>query len=234
MKYVVVAIATVCFVLLFPSKTQSVITPPETPKEEVKLAPELVKVCTCESGQGTGKPQHFDVKTGNVLHGKINPKDIGMCQINEKWNGEKATRLGWDIYTLEGNIKMANYLYKTQGLAPSGDGEIGVEETGVCHEAKQIGPKTPDEREAGRANRPYERPHSPSAVRIHEARVRVDTSGHPPPHSQLGRSGRPIPETEQLEGVSIIEGKTTVPRSYSDLAARLSNVRNLHQARVSR
>jgi hypothetical protein len=122
MKYVVVAIATVCFVLLFPTQTRSVVTHPpiEIPKEEVKLVPELVKVCTCESGQGTGKPQHFNVKTGNVLHGQINPKDIGMCQINEKWNGAEATRRGWDIYTLEGNIKMANHMFRTQGLAPWG------------------------------------------------------------------------------------------------------------------
>ena len=82
------------------------------------LVPELIRPCTCESGQDTGKPQQYDIVTGNVLHGKKNPKDIGACQINERWNGEEATAHGWDIYTVEGNINMANWMYKNQGLTP--------------------------------------------------------------------------------------------------------------------
>ena len=95
-------------------EAQTIITPPAV------LNPVLVPVCTCESGkwQGSNKPEQYDLKTGKVLHGKKNPKDIGACQINEYWNGEDATAHGWDIYTLDGNIRMANYLYKTQGLGP--------------------------------------------------------------------------------------------------------------------
>lgn len=99
---------------------------PGQPPEAPKLTPEaplalnkaLVPICTCESAQGTTEPQQYDLKTGGVLHGKVNPLDIGACQINEKWNGEEATKHGWDIYTLEGNIKMANWMYKTQGTKP--------------------------------------------------------------------------------------------------------------------
>jgi len=84
------------------------------------LNPALVPICTCESGksQGSNKPEQFNLKTGKVLHGKVNPKDIGMCQINEKWNGATALAHGWDIYTTDGNIRMANWLYKTQGTTP--------------------------------------------------------------------------------------------------------------------
>lgn len=84
----------------------------------VVLLPILKPVCTCESGQGTGKPQQFNIETGEVLRGVINPKDIGLCQINEYWNGEEAEELGYDIYTESGNIQMANHLYKRSGLQP--------------------------------------------------------------------------------------------------------------------
>ena len=82
------------------------------------LNPELIPICTCESSQGTGMPQHYDIETGNVLHGEINNKDIGICQINEYWNGVEATELGFDIYTEYGNISMANYMYERQGTTP--------------------------------------------------------------------------------------------------------------------
>lgn len=82
------------------------------------LDPALVPVCTCESGQDTGEPQQYDIHTGGVLHGKQNPKDIGMCQVNEHWNGKAATEMGWDIYTTEGNILMANWLYAHYGKTP--------------------------------------------------------------------------------------------------------------------
>ena len=82
------------------------------------LNPQLIPICTCESGQGTSEPQQYNLETGEVLRGKINHKDIGLCQINEYWNGATATAHGWDIYTTEGNIKMANWMYKTQGTIP--------------------------------------------------------------------------------------------------------------------
>ena len=85
------------------------------------LNPSLVPICTCESGQGSGEPQHFDLKTGGVLHGKINPNDIGMCQVNvEPRNGhiQAATKMGLDVYTENGNIQYSNWLYREYGLTP--------------------------------------------------------------------------------------------------------------------
>ena len=90
-------------------------------KEKAKLLPALVPICSCESdGKKNGNPHQFN-SDGTVKRGKINPKDIGMCQINtEPRNGHlaQAKKLGLDLFTEEGNIKYANWLYKREGTTP--------------------------------------------------------------------------------------------------------------------
>jgi hypothetical protein len=82
------------------------------------LRPQLVPICACESvGNPNAIPQQFN-KDGSVIKGKINPSDIGMCQINLRYWGQKAIDLGFDIYTEQGNIKMANWIYDHQGTSP--------------------------------------------------------------------------------------------------------------------
>lgn len=88
--------------------------------EKAELQKELVKICTCESGQGTGKPQQYNIVTGEVLRGVKNPKDIGMCQINLYWNGAQAEKMGLDLFKEQDNIKFANWLYDQQGAEPWG------------------------------------------------------------------------------------------------------------------
>lgn len=127
MKYWIVAIATTCFVLLLPQKAETIsiidvpqdqIVLPVKPVASVSLIPALQRVCSCEStGRPDREPRQFNAD-GSVVHGKINQHDIGMCQINETYNGDDAKAHGWDIYTRDGNIKMANYLYETQGRTP--------------------------------------------------------------------------------------------------------------------
>lgn len=85
---------------------------------EETLHPTLQKICTCESGQGTGKPQQLNVRTGEVLHGVVNSNDIGMCQINLTYHKAPAQKLGFDLFTEQGNIKYANTLYKKEGSKP--------------------------------------------------------------------------------------------------------------------
>lgn len=101
--------------MFLPGFDPAVLTLPVMDEPKITLHSALVKICTCESGQGTGKPQQYHIETGKVLRGEVNPKDIGMCQINEYWNGKKAMELEFDIYTEQGNIQMANYLYQTRG-----------------------------------------------------------------------------------------------------------------------
>lgn len=52
------------------------------------------------------------------MRGAQNPKDVGICQINEQYHKEKAEELKYDIYTTKGNVAYAKYLYDTQGTKP--------------------------------------------------------------------------------------------------------------------
>lgn len=89
-------------------------TPPQFPAI-------LLKIADCESGERDkygraipGTAKQFN-KDGSVVRGEANPQDIGKHQINLYWNGEKAKQLGYDLFTEEGNTKMALYLYETRG-----------------------------------------------------------------------------------------------------------------------
>lgn len=75
-------------------------------------------VADCESGDGTqGSARQFN-DNGTVLRGTANRQDVGYFQINEHYHLKAAKRLGYDIYTEEGNISYALYLYQTSGLSP--------------------------------------------------------------------------------------------------------------------
>ncbi len=82
--------------------------------EEFKDIPSMVAVARCESGM-----RHYD-GNGEVLRGEIDSRDIGIMQINEYYHGEKALEMGIDIFSPQGNILYAKYLYEHQGLSPWG------------------------------------------------------------------------------------------------------------------
>lgn len=84
----------------------------EIVKEYFKETPILSKVAFCESGY-----RQFDAN-GQVLRGVLNPKDVGVMQINEYYHLKASQDLGLDIHTLEGNMAYAKYLYDKQGTAP--------------------------------------------------------------------------------------------------------------------
>lgn len=81
-----------------------------------KVTPEIPKIlldiAICES-----KNKQFN-EDGSVHMGKINPLDTGRFQINQKYWLEKSKELGFDIFTLEGNTKMALYIYEQHGTTP--------------------------------------------------------------------------------------------------------------------
>ena len=108
-------------VFLFYPRAASQPAPTSEPPAPAVLNPTLIPVCSCEStGKKYGTPTQWD-EDGNVLHGRINHNDIGMCQINvEPRNGniQKSIELGFDVYTEQGNIKYANWLYEHAGLTP--------------------------------------------------------------------------------------------------------------------
>ncbi len=74
--------------------------------------PLLIEIARCESTF-----RQFD-STGNIIRGKVNNKDVGVMQINERYHAEDSAKLGYNIYTTEGNVAFGRYLYKKYGSQP--------------------------------------------------------------------------------------------------------------------
>jgi len=74
--------------------------------------PVMADVAYCES-----RFRQF-TKDGKVIRGRVVSDDIGVMQINEYFHGDTAEKLGHDIYTLEGNLAYAKYLFEKQGTKP--------------------------------------------------------------------------------------------------------------------
>lgn len=74
--------------------------------------PILADIAWCESTM-----RHFD-KNGDVLRGMVDNDDIGVMQINARYHEKDAAALGFDIYTLHGNLGFAQHLYDRQGVRP--------------------------------------------------------------------------------------------------------------------
>lgn len=72
----------------------------------------MIDIARCESGFTQFNPD------GSVFRGKVNHKDVGYFQINERWNGADAKARGFDIYTEKGNVAYALYLYHSRGTQP--------------------------------------------------------------------------------------------------------------------
>jgi hypothetical protein len=85
----------------------------EAIKEVESKAPIMERIINCESG---GK--QFD-KNGQVLMRSNTNKtvDVGLGQINTVWFA-KATELGYDLTTEQGNRAMVYWIYKNKGTAP--------------------------------------------------------------------------------------------------------------------
>ena len=87
------------------------------PETIVELHPALKRVCACES---VGNPDREPVHSinGEVIRGKINPQDIGICQINLYYHEAAAMSQGLNLFIEEDNITYANGLYEREGLRP--------------------------------------------------------------------------------------------------------------------
>lgn len=81
-------------------------------REYYKDTPILAEVARCESTF-----TQFN-KNGKVMRGTENPADVGLMQINEYYHAEPAKKLGYNIYSVEGNLAYAKYLYNKKGTAP--------------------------------------------------------------------------------------------------------------------
>lgn len=74
--------------------------------------PVMAEVSRCES--------HFRQydKSGETIRGRVNAKDVGVMQINERYHLKRAQKLGYDLYTVEGNLAYGRLLYEEQGTQP--------------------------------------------------------------------------------------------------------------------
>ncbi len=73
----------------------------------------LQKICKAENPT----QKQFN-KDGSVFRGSIDKSDIGLCQINERYNNDYARKLGYDIFTEQGNKDFATILYNERGVQP--------------------------------------------------------------------------------------------------------------------
>ncbi len=81
-------------------------------REYYKDTPVLAEVARCESGF-----VHF-TDSGKVLRGIKDNNDVGVMQINERYHLDRAKKLGYDIYSIEGNMAYAKFIYEKEGAAP--------------------------------------------------------------------------------------------------------------------
>lgn len=81
-------------------------------REYFKETPVLAEIARCESTF-----RQVD-KAGQVLRGVVNDSDVGLMQVNEYYHGKKASELGFDLDTVNGNLDYAKYLYDKEGTKP--------------------------------------------------------------------------------------------------------------------
>jgi hypothetical protein len=74
--------------------------------------PVMSAVAECESHY-----RQFN-SDGDVFRGTQNHMDVGVMQINEHYHLDVSKQMGIDIYTLDGNLAYARYLYEQEGIAP--------------------------------------------------------------------------------------------------------------------
>lgn len=104
--------ATTTSVVLAPSTLAIGNTTEMAVREFFKDEPVLVEIARCES---TFRQFNAD---GSIKRGKVNDMDVGVMQINEHYHLETSKKKGYDIYTLEGNMKYALDLYHREGAQP--------------------------------------------------------------------------------------------------------------------
>ena len=98
------------------AQPQPIMPVAQTPKEYVESyfadIPIMVDIAWCES-----RYRQYDTD-GSVHRGIVNDKDVGIMQVNEYYHSATAAKLGIDLYTMQGNVAYARYLYEKQGVQP--------------------------------------------------------------------------------------------------------------------
>jgi len=80
--------------------------------EQYADEPILVEIARCESTFRQYGPD------GQVIRGLVNPQDVGVMQINERYHADEAAKLGLNLNTVAGNVAFAKRLYNKFGTDP--------------------------------------------------------------------------------------------------------------------
>lgn len=99
-------------VLLIPLHTLADSDIQEAATKAFKATPILIGVAKCESSF-----TQFN-HDGSIKLGYPDPYDIGVMQINVIYWLGVAGQLGYDIYSVDGNLAFGGYLYRHYGLSP--------------------------------------------------------------------------------------------------------------------
>ena len=98
------------------STSVSIMPAAQSPKQFVDSyfadAPIMAKIAYCES-----RYRQYDTD-GSIFRGKVNDQDVGIMQVNEYYHSATAEKLGLDLYTIQGNVAYARYLYEKEGTRP--------------------------------------------------------------------------------------------------------------------
>lgn len=81
-------------------------------REYFKTTPVMIEIARCES-----KFRQFG-SDGKVLRGGWSGNMVGTFQFFESVHSSFATKLGFDLTTLKGNLGYAEYLYTQSGTTP--------------------------------------------------------------------------------------------------------------------
>ncbi len=84
----------------------------EAVREYFADIPLMAEISKCESRYRQYEP------SGEVLRGIVNSKDVGALQVNETYHLKRSQKLGYDIYSLQGNMAYARLLYEESGPQP--------------------------------------------------------------------------------------------------------------------
>ncbi len=74
--------------------------------------PVMIQIARCES------TFRHTLSDGSVLRGRVDPADTGVMQINLRYHGTQAERLGLELTDIYDNMAYARDLYKRQGTQP--------------------------------------------------------------------------------------------------------------------
>ena len=74
--------------------------------------PVMIQIARCES------TFRHTTDDGTVLRGVVDPADTGVMQINTRYHGEKARKLGLDLTDMYDNMEYARDLYQKSGTRP--------------------------------------------------------------------------------------------------------------------